>query len=46
MLREALERPTPTLLQVLLTDPDEQVPPRIDLELADHWRTFTRRAAA
>ncbi|MFJ4184415.1 thiamine pyrophosphate-dependent enzyme [Kitasatospora sp. NPDC089509] len=42
LLREALERPGPTLVQVVLTDPDERVPPRIDLELDEHWRTFTR----
>ncbi|MET8629448.1 thiamine pyrophosphate-dependent enzyme [Kitasatospora sp. NPDC004669] len=46
LLREALERPAQTLIQCVLTDPDDGVPPRIDLDLAEHHRAFTRHVSA
>ncbi|MFG2846314.1 thiamine pyrophosphate-dependent enzyme [Kitasatospora sp. NPDC048296] len=42
LLKAALAGSSPTFLQCLLTEPDDRVPPRIDLDLADHQARFTR----
>jgi sulfopyruvate decarboxylase subunit beta len=44
-LRRALITFAPSFIHCVLTDQDERVPPRIDLELAGHFRRFSGHVA-
>jgi len=45
LLRRALATPAPSFIHCPLADEDERVPPRVDLELAGHFRRFSRHVA-
>ncbi len=43
LFQNALASAAPSLIHCVLTSEDSQVPPRIDLDLAQHFRRFGRR---